>query len=66
MGMGTGTKFYPWTWSRVRMSNPHEYGRGRVFTLPDPNLTPLPSLTHTQEQNATTHTREEILKAHTH
>jgi hypothetical protein len=39
MGTGTGTKFYPRVESWADMDNPCGYGRGRVFTLPDPNPT---------------------------
>jgi hypothetical protein len=35
MGTGTGTKLYP----RAGMTNPRGYGCGRVFVIPDPNLT---------------------------
>ena len=39
MGTSTGTKFYPRVESWADMDNPRGYGRGRVFTLPDPNPT---------------------------
>jgi hypothetical protein len=39
MGTGTGTSFYPRVQLRPGMANTHGYVRGRVFIIPNPNLT---------------------------